>query len=69
LYICATCASCGSSGSGEHISAWRLKSAVLIVKAGDHWSFRISKQMAPVWDETFGCQIFVRNFIFGGSNG
>lgn len=33
---------CGSSGSGEHISAWRDSKAVLMVRAGDHWSFNIS---------------------------
>jgi len=33
----------------------------LIVSAGDHWSLRMSRQMAPVCDEMFGCQIFVRN--------
>ena len=72
-------------------------SAVLMVRAGDHWSFRMScggserarevraallaplarsccgvartRQIAPVCDEMLGCQIFVWNFIFGGSNG
>ncbi len=42
LNIFATSASWGSSGSGEHISAWRLNNVVLIVRAGDHWSLRIS---------------------------
>lgn len=23
--------------------------------AGDHWSFRMSRQMAPVWLEMLGC--------------
>lgn len=26
-----------------------------MVRAGDHWSLRISKQMAPDCDEMFGC--------------
>jgi hypothetical protein len=42
LYIFATSASCGSSGSGEHKSACSDSNAVLIVRAGDHWSFKIS---------------------------
>ena len=28
-----------------------------------------TRQIAPVCDEMLGCQIFVWNFIFGGSNG
>jgi hypothetical protein len=31
--------------------------------------FRISKQIAPVSDEIFGCQIFVSNLSLGGANG
>lgn len=33
---------CGSSGSGEHMSACRESRAVLMVRAGDHWSFKMS---------------------------
>jgi hypothetical protein len=33
-------------------NACRLKRTVLIVIAAAHWSFNISKQMAPVTDET-----------------
>ena len=40
-----------------------------MVSAGDHWSFKMSKQIAPVCELMFGCQTFVRNFIFGGSKG
>jgi hypothetical protein len=35
-----------------------------------HHSFlRMSRQIAPVCDETLGCQIFVSKLIFGGSKG
>ena len=27
----------------------------MMVRAGDHWSFRMSRQMAPDCDEMFGC--------------
>jgi hypothetical protein len=50
-------------GSGPHIKAWRDRQAVLIERAGLHSFFKISKQMAPVWLEIFGCHIFVSNFI------
>ena len=46
---------CGSSGSGEESRAWIESSAVLSVRAGLHWSFRMSRQMAPFWLLTFGC--------------
>ena len=91
LYYLATSASCGSSkklakfssnlpGSGEQSKACNERSAVLIVRAGVHSFLRMSKQMAPVTEEMFGCQIFVSNFIyscfesnesftFGGLNG
>jgi hypothetical protein len=26
-----------------------------MVSAGDHWSLRMSRQMAPVCEDTFGC--------------
>ena len=38
--------------------------AVRMVKAGVHSFFRMSRQMAPVWELMFGCQIFVMNFIY-----
>ena len=59
LYSLATTASWGSLGSGTHKSAWSESKAVLMVKAGDHSSFKISRQMAPVTEEMLGCQIFV----------
>lgn len=62
-------ASCGSFGSGAHSKACSDKSAVLIVKAGDHSSFNISRQIAPVCDEMFGCHILLINFILGGLYG
>jgi hypothetical protein len=43
--------------------------AVLMVRAGLHWSLRMSRQIAPVFEEMFGCQILVVNLIFGGSKG
>jgi hypothetical protein len=46
-----------------------LSSAVLIVIAGVHAFFKMSKQMAPVSDDTFGCQIGVTKRTAGGSNG
>lgn len=44
-------------------------SAVLMPSAGDHWSFKMSRQMAPVWLEMLGCQTLVMNFILGGVYG
>jgi hypothetical protein len=38
--------------------------AVLIVRAGVHSFFRISRQIAPVAEETFGCHNLVSNFIY-----
>lgn len=37
--------------------------AVLIVRAGVHSFFRMSRQIAPVTELIFGCQIFVINLI------
>ena len=59
----------GSSGSGTQRNAWRDVKAALNVRAGVNSFFRISKQIAPVCELMFGCQIFVSNFIFGGLNG
>lgn len=69
LYYEATTASWGSLGSGAQSKACKERRAVLIVKAGDHSSFRMSRHMAPVWDEILGCHILVSNFIFGGLYG
>lgn len=69
LYYEATTASWGSSGSGAQSKAWRDSKAVLTVRAGDHspsFYFKISRQIAPVCEEMFGCHIFVSNFILGG---
>lgn len=35
-----------------------------IVRAGVHSDLSISKQIAPVWELIFGCQICVSNFIY-----
>ena len=51
-------------GSGAHRSACREISAVRMVRAGVHSFFRMSRQMAPVYELMFGCQIFVSNFIY-----
>ena len=46
---------CGSSGAGDERRACKLSSAVLSVNAGLHWSFRMSKQMAPFALLILGC--------------
>jgi len=46
--------------------AWMESRAVRTESAGLHSFLRMSRQMAPVTLETFGCQILVSNFIFGG---
>lgn len=69
MYSEATTASCGSSGYGAQSKACNEIKAVLIVNAGDHSSFSISRQIAPVCEEIFGCHILVSNFIFGGLYG
>ena len=51
------------------MSACSERRTVLRVMAAAHWSFRMSRQMAPVTEETFGCQILVRNRTLGGLNG
>lgn len=55
MYCFATTASCGSSGSGHCNNSCRLRRAVLMPSAGDHSSLRMSKQIAPVWLDIFGC--------------
>jgi hypothetical protein len=39
---------------------------VLMERAGDHSSFKISRQIAPVYEDMFGCHILVSNYILGG---
>ena len=51
-------------GSGEHKRACNEIKAVLIVRAGVHSFFKMSKQIAPVYELIFGCHIFVSNFIY-----
>ena len=45
-----------------------LRRTLEIVKAGDHWDFRMSRQMAPE-PFIFGWYIFVVNWSFGGIKG
>ena len=69
-YIACAChLTCGSFGSGDDNKACKLSRAVFNVRAGDHWSFRMSRHMAPFALLTFGGQTFVMNRIFGGTNG
>ena len=51
-------------GSGAHSRACREIRAVRMVSAGVHSFFRMSRQIAPVYELIFGCQIFVSNFIY-----
>ena len=51
-------------GSGEQSKACNEMRAVLMVKAGVHSFFRMSRQIAPVCELMFGCHIFVSNFIY-----
>jgi len=39
------------------------------MKVTYHWSFNISRQIAPVTELIFGCHIFVSKFTLGGLNG
>ena len=64
LYCLATTASWGSSGSGAASRACKLNKTVRRVMAAAHWSFRISRHIAPVTLEMLGCQIFVTNRTF-----
>jgi len=43
------------TGWGVQSRACREMRAVLMVRAGDHWSFRISRHMAPDCEDMFGC--------------
>ena len=59
----------GSAGFGSQRRELIERRTFEMVRAGDHWSFRMSRQIAPVCEEMLGCLTFVRNFIFGGSKG
>ena len=48
---------------GSHIKACKDSNAVLTERAGDHSFFKISKQIAPVYELILGCHILVSNFI------
>jgi hypothetical protein len=51
------------------VSSEQMESSTLeMVKAGDHCSFRMSRQMLPC-EFTFGWYTFVLKFTFGGLNG
>lgn len=69
LYWFATTASCGSSGSAAASRACNDNNTVRRVIAAAHWSFRISKQIAPVTELILGCHILVINRTLGGLNG
>lgn len=43
------------TGWGVQSRACREMRAVLMVRAGDHWSFRISRHMAPDCEDMLGC--------------
>lgn len=55
----------GSSSSGQSRIPWIDSNTVRIVRAGDHWLSRMSRQMPPVLGEMFGCHTFDRNFMRG----
>jgi|TARA_B110000503_G_scaffold60019_1_gene95532 hypothetical protein len=59
----------GLSGSGLHSSARIALHTECKVHAGDHASFRISRQISPVLQCTFGWKIFVAKDAFGGARG
>ena len=44
-------------------------STVRSVIAAAHWSFKMSRQIIPVCELMFGCQIRVKNLTLGGVNG
>ena len=59
----------GLSGSGLHSSASTARHTECRVQAGDHASFRMSRQISPVFQCTFGWKIFVSNAARGGASG
>jgi hypothetical protein len=66
--MCAISGTKGSSGFGSHNSEQIDNKTFEIVNAGDHCSFKMSKQMLP-WEFTFGWYTFVLKFTLGGLNG
>jgi hypothetical protein len=56
---------CASRDSGTMAAHTR---ALVIVRAGDHWSFKMSRQTLPS-GRTFGWDIFVTNCTLGGVKG
>ncbi len=58
-----------SNKNRNQLFTWSDKRTVLSVIAAAHWSLRMSRQMAPVTLEMFGCQIFVTKRTLGGLNG
>ncbi|KAI9579613.1 hypothetical protein GQX74_000401 [Glossina fuscipes] len=69
LFQEATTASCGSSGSGASNRTCNDNRTVRKLIAAAQLSFKISRQMAPVADDIFGCQILVIKRTFGGTKG
>uniref|UniRef100_A0A1B0A8B4 Uncharacterized protein n=1 Tax=Glossina pallidipes TaxID=7398 RepID=A0A1B0A8B4_GLOPL len=65
----ATTASWGSSGSGASNKTCSDNRTVRKVMAAAQLSFKISKQMAPVADDIFGCQTLVMKRTLGGAKG
>ena len=59
----------GLSGSGLQSSASTARHTECRVHAGDHASFRMSRQISPVFQCTFGWKIFVSNAARGGASG
>ena len=58
----------GSCGLASVNKEQMLNKTFDIVNAGDHCSFKMSKQMLPC-EFTFGWYTFVLKFTFGGLNG
>ena len=58
----------GESGSGLDMRARMARHTLCSVHAGDHWSFRTSRQISPVLKWTFGWKIFVAKRALGGAS-
>ena len=54
---------------GECITTQQSMNEMLLLQQSQLSKDIRTKHIAPVWLETLGCQIFVSNFIFGGSKG
>mmetsp|Transcript_33381 Transcript_33381/g.38324 ORF Transcript_33381/g.38324 Transcript_33381/m.38324 type:complete len:84 (-) Transcript_33381:177-428(-) len=68
MYRLAMSATRGSSGLGS-VSRELIDSRhFMIVRAGLHWSFKMSKHILPC-EFMFGWKIFVVKLTFGGWNG